>query len=117
MNRLGQPLPNPLARYLEDVRSIDEIREWPALDEIRSAWIRVSAHLQQVLSGLSATDLAVANAHRFPIDDTTRLGLIAFLVQHDSYHLGQVAFLRRQLGKAPMSYARGARLAAAASIS
>jgi uncharacterized damage-inducible protein DinB len=32
--------------------------------------------------------------------------MIAFLVQHDSYHLGQVAFLRRQLGKPPMSYAR-----------
>jgi uncharacterized damage-inducible protein DinB len=32
--------------------------------------------------------------------------MIAFLVQHDSYHLGQIAFLRRQLGKPPMSYAR-----------
>jgi uncharacterized damage-inducible protein DinB len=33
------------------------------------------------------------------------LGLVAFLVQHDSYHLGQVAFLRRQLGHPAMSYA------------
>ncbi len=35
--RLGHPLPNPLARYLADVRSIDEIRELPSLEEIRSA--------------------------------------------------------------------------------
>lgn len=42
--------------------------------------------------------------------DSTRLGLIAFLAQHDSYHLGQIAFLRRQFGKAAMSYARGAQL-------
>jgi uncharacterized damage-inducible protein DinB len=34
--------------------------------------------------------------------------MIAFLVQHDSYHVGQMAFLRRQLGKAAMSYRRGA---------
>jgi uncharacterized damage-inducible protein DinB len=40
------------------------------------------------------------------------LGLIAFLVQHDSYHLGQIAFLRKQLGKPAMSYARGAAVAA-----
>ena len=30
------------------------------------------------------------------------------LVQHDSYHIGQMGFLRRQLGKPAMAYARGA---------
>ena len=35
------------------------------------------------------------------------LALIAFLMQHDSYHIGQVAFLRRQLGKPAMVYTRG----------
>jgi uncharacterized damage-inducible protein DinB len=108
--RLGHPLPNPLARYIADVRSIDEIREWPTLEELRSALLRVSAHLQQILSELTAADLEEPNVHRFPLEDSTRLGLIAFLLQHDSYHLGQVGFLRRQLGKPPMSYARGARL-------
>jgi uncharacterized damage-inducible protein DinB len=107
--RLGHTLPNPLARYLADVRSIDDIREWPTLEEIRSAWDAVSAHLQTVLSGLTAAELAEQNAHRFPISDSTRLGLVAFLVQHDSYHLGQVGFMRRQLGKPPMSYARRSR--------
>ena len=104
--RLGHVLPNPLARYLEDVRSIDEITEWPSLEEIRSAWRAVSAHLQSVLSRLSADELAEPKAHRFPLEDTSRLGMIAFLVQHDSYHLGQVGFIRRQLGKPPLSYAR-----------
>ncbi|HZI76559.1 MAG TPA: DinB family protein [Gemmatimonadales bacterium] len=111
--RLEQPLFNPLARYLADVRSIEEIREWPSLEEIRSAWLGVSAHLQTVLSRLTVEDLVRSNVHRFPVEDTTTLGMIAFLVQHDSYHLGQVAFLRRQLGKPPMSYARRTPLAPA----
>ncbi len=38
------------------------------------------------------------------------LGLSAFLMQHHSYHIGQMAFLRRQLGKPAMVYARGVRL-------
>jgi uncharacterized damage-inducible protein DinB len=114
VTRLGHPLPNALARYLSDVRSIEEIREWPSLDEIRPAWLGVSDHLQQVLAGLTPAELEEPNVHRFPMNDGTRLGLIAYLVQHDSYHLGQVAFLRRQLGKPPMSYARGARPAAPA---
>jgi uncharacterized damage-inducible protein DinB len=111
--RLGHPLPNPLARYIADVRSIDEITEWPSLDEIRSAWVAVSAHLQSVLSGLTSAELVESNVHRFPMEDTSRLGMIAFMVQHDSYHLGQIGFIRRQLGKTPMSYARHPRPVAA----
>ena len=107
--RLGHPLPNPLARYLADVRSIDEIRELPSLEEIRPAWLAVSAHLQAVLNELTPSELAEPKIHRFPLEDSTRLGLITFLAQHDSYHLGQIAFIRRQLGKPPMSYARQAR--------
>jgi len=34
--------------------------------------------------------------------------MLTFLVQHDSYHVGQMAFLRRQLGKSAMTYRRGA---------
>jgi uncharacterized damage-inducible protein DinB len=104
--RLEHPLSNPIAQYLADVRSIEDIHEWPSLEELRSAWLAVSTHLQSVLSQLSESELDQANVHRFPLEDTTRLGMIAFLVQHDSYHLGQVGFLRRQLGKPPMSYAR-----------
>jgi uncharacterized damage-inducible protein DinB len=109
---LGDPLSNPLARYLADARSIADIREWPTLDEIRTAWLAVSAHLQRLLGRLTEADLSEPNVHRFPLGDSTRLGLIAFLAQHDSYHLGQVGFLRRQLGKGAMSYARGATAAA-----
>jgi uncharacterized damage-inducible protein DinB len=104
--RLGQPLANPVARYLADVRSIDDIVEWATLDEVRAAWQAVSEHLQVVLSGLTPAELTELNVHRFPLEDSSRLGLVAFLAQHDSYHLGQIGFIRRQLGKPPMSYAR-----------
>jgi uncharacterized damage-inducible protein DinB len=105
---LGNPLPNPLARYLAEARSIADIHEWPPLEEIRAAWMAVGAHLHDVLDSLNTSDLAEPNVHRFPLGDSTRLGMIAFLMQHESYHLGQVAFLRRQLGKPAMTYTRGA---------
>lgn len=108
VTRLGSPLANPIAHYLEDARGIADIKKWPTLDQIRNAWLAVSSHLQQVLEELTAEQLGERNVHRFPLGDTTRLGMIVFLAQHDSYHLGQIAFLRRQLGKTAMSYARGA---------
>jgi uncharacterized damage-inducible protein DinB len=112
--RLGHPLSNPLARYLADVKSIEEMRELPSLEEVRTAWQAISAHLQSILADLSPSELAEANVHRFPLEDSSRLGMIAFLAQHDSYHLGQIAFIRRQLGKPPMSYARRPRSATTA---
>ena len=106
--RLGSPLPNPLSRYLADAQGIADIGVWPAPGEIRAAWLEVSAHLQKVLARLGAAELREPGVHRFPVGDSTRLGMIAFLAQHDSYHLGQMGFLRRQLGKPAMSYTRGA---------
>jgi uncharacterized damage-inducible protein DinB len=66
------------------------------------------APLQSALAKLTESDLRRSNVHPFPLGDTTQLGMIAFLVQHDSYHLGQVAFLRRQPGRPAMGYSRRA---------
>jgi uncharacterized damage-inducible protein DinB len=106
--RIGRPLDNPMTRCLEGARRFEEVRAWPTLDEVRSAWRSIGAHLQTSLASLTSDDLRRPHSHRFPIGDTTQLGMIAFLAQHDAYHIGQVAFLRRQLGRPAMSYARPA---------
>ncbi len=106
--RLERPRHNPLAPYLAEAKTIDEIRDWPTLDEIRGAWLGVSDHLAAVLDELTPEALGRENVHRFPISDSTALGFLAFLAQHDSYHLGQAAFLRRQIGRPAMTYTRGA---------
>jgi uncharacterized damage-inducible protein DinB len=111
--RLKRPLPNPLTPLLADARSIDDIRGWPPTDQLRGAWLAVSRHLGEVLPSLTAEELSEPNVHRFPLGDSTRLGFIAFLTQHDSYHVGQAAFLRRQLGRPAMAYTRGTAAGAA----
>lgn len=108
VTQLGRPLANPLAGHLEDARSIDEIRTWPPLSDLRHAWLTVGGHLAHTLASLSGEELRRPIKHRLSLDGT-ELGLIAFLAQHDSYHLGQAAFVRRQLGKSAMSYARAER--------
>jgi len=108
LGRLGHPLANPLSRYLADARSIEDIGEWPTLDEVRRAWLAVSARVSEVLAELEAEAIERPGAHRFPVPDPTPLGMLAFLAQHDSYHLGQAAFIRRQLGKPAMPYTRRA---------
>ena len=39
-----------------------------------------------------------------PLEDSSVLGLFGFMVQHDSYHLGQLSLLRKYAGLPAMSY-------------
>ena len=103
--QLGNPGANPLDRYLAEARGIDDIRSWPSLEELREVWTAISSHLGNALDSLSSAAASRPSSSGLSVDGTL-LGLIAFLAQHDSYHLGQVALLRRQVGKPAMSYTR-----------
>lgn len=105
-SELGTPLENPFAELAAARSSIADFDTLPPLDELRAAWHRIGNHLVKVIGALTADQLAVPSERKFPIGDRTLLGVLTFLVQHDSYHLGQVALLRRQLGLPAMAYTR-----------
>jgi uncharacterized damage-inducible protein DinB len=104
LRTLGGALENPLSTFLDKAKSIDEISDWPALDLVRTAWKDVSAALDTHLTAAKADDLSAAVEVRFPGVERTRFGALTFLVQHDSYHLGQLALLRKPAGLPAMSY-------------
>lgn len=101
---LGGTLENPLAPSLANARTLDEVTAPLPLAVTRRAWRSVSAALREALAGLTAEQLDAPSATRFPVADRTMLGTLAFLTQHDSYHVGQLSLLRRQLGLPGMSY-------------
>jgi uncharacterized damage-inducible protein DinB len=101
---LGAGIPCPLERYLGVRRGIDEITEWPSHGEIRAAWAEVSAALETRMANIPAEALDAPTGTRMPVEDTSMLGVFSFLVQHDSYHLGQLSLLRKHAGLPAMSY-------------
>lgn len=104
LKAIGTPTPCPLEKYLGQWRGIDEITEWPSFGEIRSAWVESSAALAVRLGAMSAAELDAPSGTQMPIEDTSVLGLFAFMVQHDSYHLGQLSLLRKHAGLPAMKY-------------
>jgi uncharacterized damage-inducible protein DinB len=105
---LGSPISNPVQQALAEASSLAEIGELPAMPGLRDAWVTVSRQLERRLTTCDRTQLDASCSSRLPGSDGTLEGAIAFLAQHDSYHLGQIAMLRRQHGLSAMSYARGA---------
>ncbi|GMV06870.1 MAG: hypothetical protein AMXMBFR53_31450 [Gemmatimonadota bacterium] len=98
---------DPFAALLGSVSSIEQVESLPTLAEIREAWARVTRHIEAALDGISSEALDAEAKARFPIGDPSVLGMVAFLAQHDSYHIGQLAFLRKHLGYGAMSYHKG----------
>jgi uncharacterized damage-inducible protein DinB len=100
---LGAPLPNPMAPPLEGVTRQDDLATLPAVSELIASWEAISAHLAVTVERLDTGQLA-AERRPFPGADGTLLSGLAFLVHHESFHVGQLALIRRQLGLPAMSY-------------
>ena len=103
---LGSATVNPLAPLLADARSIEEVATLPLLAELVREWVDVSAELKRRLSAATDEDLARPTLQSYPIAGGTVGDALAFLAQHDTYHLGQIALLRRAFGLPAMTYAR-----------
>lgn len=103
---LGLEAANPYAEALAEVRSPADLPEayQPSLDELRRVWQEVSDVL---LDGVPTVEEAVwrrTSPQRFPVEDPSVLGGMHFLVNHESYHIGQLALLRKYLGLPAMKY-------------
>jgi len=101
---LGVTMENPFA-YLADAKSIDDVKAWPKLDEVRGGWKAVTGNLRERFKTLAVEDLSGKSEwEEMPIDDHTNVGTLLFMLQHESYHIGQLAILRKQAGLPAMSY-------------
>lgn len=104
---LGTTVADPFGPITAEARSIDDISVYPSLAEARTAWLEITEALERRFRELSDEELerpSPPQAPDFPVDDKTTLGGVAFLLQHESYHLGQLALLRRILGLEAMSW-------------
>lgn len=102
-NYLGGSIANPFAE-LAQARSIDEVKAFPTVETLRAEWKKASTELEAIVPRLSAEALCEPSPENFPVDDKTKLGGIAFMLQHESFHIGQMALLRKYFGFPAMSY-------------
>jgi uncharacterized damage-inducible protein DinB len=70
----------------------------PSVDEIKRAWAEVAELLTASLAVATAEVVAQPKKEKMPSFDDTLGGSIAFLSFHETYHLGQMSYLRKWLG-------------------
>jgi hypothetical protein len=75
--------------------------EYPQPPEVRRAWAEVSQQLAAGLSTVSPEILARPVPKGTPTLDGTVGGTIGLLCLHETYHIGQLGYLRKLLGYGP----------------
>ncbi len=103
---LGLEVANPFQELFDSAHDVNDL-EVPPLNELRSAWGDLSAQLVDRVPGVTEAELGRDAGQDFPVDDVTVLGALAFLVQHESFHIGQLALLRKYFGLEGMAYGGG----------
>ncbi|HSM07818.1 MAG TPA: DinB family protein [Gemmatimonadota bacterium] len=103
---LGGEARDPLERYHEKARSIDDIAEFPPPAEVLAAWDEVAPLLDGTLAEVTPAFLDGDSGLPFPTPGPTRLDALSFLAQHEAYHLGQMCLIRRIHGLAAAEWPR-----------
>ena len=101
---LGKPGQNPYNGMFESFKPYDKSMKWDTLDKIKKEWAAASALIKDGLESVSAEHLAGEAPFKNPGGDSTMSGTLAFLAQHESYDIGQMAFLKKFHTKEAMSY-------------
>jgi len=95
---LGVEWSAPWAKLFARGAKLVAPEQYPGAGEIQRAWNDVSQNLSTSLANVSAEVLAKPAPKESPSFDQTVGGQIAFLGFHETYHVGQMSYLRKWLG-------------------
>ena len=101
---LGKPVANPYEGLFEKFKPFDASLDYGSLAKAKAEWKRVTVLLQSAFSGVTEEYLSAESPLKSPIGDFTNAGTMAFLAHHEAYQIGQIAFLKKYLTSAAMSY-------------
>jgi uncharacterized damage-inducible protein DinB len=86
-----------LPQFARGVKLADTA-EYPTPEEITLAWQDQAAQLTAAIETATEETLSKPAPERIPSADGKISGLVDFLAYHETYHVGQAAYIRRWLG-------------------
>lgn len=102
---LGKPAAkNPYDGLFDNFKPFDATADYGTLAKAKEEWNKASALLADALTSVTEEHLAAEGPLKNPVGDLSFGGTITFLAQHESYDIGQIAFLKKYFTKEAMKY-------------
>jgi uncharacterized damage-inducible protein DinB len=93
---------NPFANFLKDAKTIDDVKSFPSKQEILNVWQETHKIFLESLDKIDLNNYSIPFS--FPYTDKTTISFLTFMAQHESFHIGQLAFLHKVLNDKAMTY-------------
>ncbi|MBU1095037.1 MAG: DinB family protein [Bacteroidetes bacterium] len=100
----GVHIESPYSQITKGAEKPCDIKNYPPVNEMILNWTDIGNLLADTISNLKSDFLSSSYRTKFPVENKTKLGVITFLVQHESYHIGQLGLIRKLHGLPAMSY-------------
>lgn len=98
LSEMGAPFDCGWSRTFQRGSALVNRDRYPARDVIQAGWNATHAAMRDAFAGVTP-DRLMAPVTRRPVPGVETLAdLIAFCGFHESYHVGQIGFIRKQLG-------------------
>ena len=94
----GEKIENPWTATFSRGATVSDDTSYPQISEIISLWDTTTETLMNRLKALTDDWLSSPSPFPIPTGDKTKRGAIIFLNYHETYHIGQMAYLRKWLG-------------------
>jgi uncharacterized damage-inducible protein DinB len=95
----GEPEPMPWDALFQRGAEITDRKAYPPVAEIVGTLKRVNEKMKTGMARATDAELGAICPVPTPSPDKTVRGVLAFLTFHDAYHVGQIAYALRQLGR------------------
>jgi hypothetical protein len=103
LTEMGSPFDCGWSRMFQRGSMLQDRAGYPSRQDIERAWKGTHAAMREAFMALSAKRLEAATSRR-PVPGVESLGdFIAFCGFHEAYHVGQIGFIRKQLGFASIA--------------
>lgn len=98
LKKLGAGYDHGLGTLFDRGAIRGELISYPSREAIEAAWHATRARMRDGFAGLTEEFLAAAPTGRPLPGVTDNASMIAFSAFHESYHVGQMGYLRKMLG-------------------
>lgn len=99
---LGVPREFPWGNVFDTGAKVGPAELYPEPDALIEMWDDLTAVLMERLGVLTEADLAAPPTARVPSTDATLRGAIGYFSLHEAYHVGQMGYVRKWLGRSPI---------------
>ena len=95
---IGGDAENPWSQMFGRGARVDENIQYPEVSQIIERWDQITEKLMSRIEVVDDEELLKPSPFPVPTGDKTKRGAVVFLNYHETYHIGQMAYLRKWLG-------------------